>query len=73
MSGIQERDEPTPYTSYKDLHLRRPRSDFQVRNVEVWLADILDLPKEAVRLVLRSGNHAEQGLTLGALREDWNR
>jgi hypothetical protein len=69
----QEEGEPPPYTNYKNLRLRRPRSDFQVGRVEAWVASILDLPAEAVRLTLPGGKRrARSDKTLGALRKDWN-
>jgi hypothetical protein len=68
----QEGDEPPPYTNYKDLRLRRPRSDFEVSSVEAWIAAILCLPRKAVQLMLPDGEHAPPERTLGALREDWN-
>ena len=72
MTGIQyEEDELPPYTNYGDLRLRKPRSDFQIRNVEAWIAGILELPKGAVQLVLPSGERAQPADTLGTLRQDW--
>ena len=73
MSGSKpEGDEPPSYTNYKDLRLRRPRSDFQVPNVEAWIAAILGLPGKAVQLILPNGERAQADKTLGALRKDWN-
>lgn len=73
MSGSrQEGEESPPYTNYKDLRLRRPRSDFQIPNVEAWIAAILRLPVKAVQLVLPDGERAQPEKTLGALREDWS-
>ncbi len=61
-----------PITHYKDLRLRKPRSDFMVGRAESWVAEVLDLPPEAVRLVLpRGGRRARFEKTLGALRRDW--
>jgi len=69
----QEEDKPLPITNYKDLRLRRPRSDFKVDGVEAWIADILDLPSDAVQLNLPGGRRrARSDKTLGALRKDWN-
>lgn len=74
MSGSkQEGNEPPRYTSYGDLRLQRPRSDFQVPNVEAWLAAILDIPVNAVQLLLPNGERAEPDKTLGNLRSDWKR
>lgn len=69
----QKVDQYLPYTNYKDLRLRKPRSDFQVGNVEAWVAGILELPAEAVQLILPGGERAQPDKTLGVLREDWNR
>jgi hypothetical protein len=69
----QEQDQPLPITNYKDLRLRKPRSDFKVGGAEAWIATILDLPSEAVQLNLPSGKRrARSDKTLGALRKDWN-
>jgi hypothetical protein len=63
-----------PITNYKDLRLRKPRSDWRVGRAEAWIADVLDLPTEAVRLMLPGGRRrARSDKTLGALRSDWNR
>jgi hypothetical protein len=72
MAGSKDGGDESPhYTNYKDLRLRRPRSDFQVPNVEAWIAAILDLDRRAVQLILPDGEHA-QHKTLGALRKDWS-
>ena len=71
--GRQEQEQPLPITNYKDLRLRKPRSDFKVGGVETWIADILGLPPEAVQLNLPGGKRrARSDKTLGALRKDWN-
>jgi hypothetical protein len=63
-----------PITHYKDLRLRKPRSDWRIGRAEFWVADVLDLPPEAVRLVLpQRGRRARLDKTLGALRRDWGR
>ena len=65
-------DAVLPITNYKDLRLRRPRSDWRIGRAEAWLADILDIPPEAVRLLLPGGKRRARGdKTLGALRRDW--
>jgi hypothetical protein len=61
-----------PITDYKDLRLRKVRSDFRVGRAEVWLAAILDLPAGAVKLMLPGGTRrARSNKTIGSLRSDW--
>jgi hypothetical protein len=61
-----------PITNYKDLRLRRPRSDWRIGRVEAWLADVLDVPRAAVQLMLPGGKRrARNDKTLGALRRNW--
>jgi hypothetical protein len=61
-----------PLTNLEDLRLRKPRSDLMVGNAEAWVADVLHLPAEAVRLVLPHGRRrARFEKSLGALRRDW--
>lgn len=65
---------PLPFTNYKDLRLRKPRSDWRVGGAEAWIANVLGLPVEAVRLVLPGKKRrARSDKTLGALRKDWSR
>ena len=71
---IRQRDDVPPITNYKDLRLRKPRADWRVGPAERWLAAVLDLPPEAVRLLLPGGKRrARRDKTLGALRADWHR
>ena len=75
MAGRAEPEEtkPLPITNYKDLRLRKPRSDWRVGRAEAWIADVLGVPVEAVRLVLPGGKRqARSDKTLGALRKDWS-
>jgi len=60
------------YVSYGDVRLKRPSAAFHVKNCEAWLADVLDLPLGAVRLVLpRNDALAPRTMTLGGLRKEW--
>lgn len=61
-----------PITNYKDLRLRRPRSDWLVGRAEKWIAELLAVPHESVRLMLPGGGRrARSDKKLGALRRDW--
>jgi hypothetical protein len=61
-----------PITNYGDLRLRRPRADWRVGRAERWIADVLDVRSEAVRLVLpRGGRLARSDKTLGTFRREW--
>lgn len=72
MAGRTEPEETIPITNYKDLRLRKPRSDWRVGRAEAWVAKVLGVPAEAVRLVLPGGKRqARSDKTLGALRKDW--
>jgi hypothetical protein len=67
-------NKPLPFTNYKDLRLRKPLSDWRIGRAEAWIADVLGLPVEAVRLVLPGGKRqARSDKTLGALRRDWSK
>lgn len=61
-----------PITFYKDLRLRKPRADWRIGSAERWIADVLDIPPEAVRLMLPGGKRrARSNKTLASLRRDW--
>jgi hypothetical protein len=61
-----------PITFYKDLRLRKARADWRIGHAERWIADVLDIPPEAVRLMLPRGKRrARSNKTLGALRRAW--
>jgi hypothetical protein len=60
-----------PITNYKDLRLRSPRSDWRLGRAERWIADLLGIPTDAVRLLLPDGRDARSDKTLGSLRKDW--
>lgn len=74
MAAKESPDAIPPITNYKDLRLRKPRSDWRVGGAEAWVADVLGVPADAVRLMLPGGKRrARSDKTLGALRQDWNR
>lgn len=59
-------------TNYKDLRLRKPRRDWRIGRAERWIAEVLAISPEVVRLMLPRGNRrARSSKTLGALRRDW--
>lgn len=67
-----QREGRPPITNYKDLRLRRPRSDWRVGRAEKWIAGVLGIPSEAVQLMLPKGDRrARADKTIGALRRDW--
>ncbi len=68
---LQHREVPR-ITNYKDLRLRKARSDWRIGEAERWLAKILGIPPESVCLMLPGGKRRARGdKTLGALRRDW--
>ena len=74
MTAKKSTSEPEliPITNYKDLRLRQPRSDWRVGRAERWVAAVLRLAPEAVRLMLPGGKRqARADKTIGALRRDW--
>jgi len=55
-----------------DPRPRKPRADWSVGRAEKWIAQVLRVPPQAVRLMLPRGNRrAQLDATIGDLRREW--